>query len=695
MKKIFLQIILFLVLSASSIAYGARIYVKQNASGLNNGTSWSNAYTSIEQSFSSAVVGDEIWIASGIYKPSGNTSSSSFTIPNGIKVYGGFGGTESDLSQRNLSVNTTTLNGDVGTTGVATDNCRSIVKFTNVSSLTRLDGFRIINGYNYTPGGGITDGGGGIRIVNSSPTIANCSFLVNYAYMRGGAIYQQDGGTISILNCDFSNNSTGNDVNSIGGAIFFNSGTLTIKECKFTSNTSIRGGGMGTIGTAVTMDRTIFSGNSTSSQNGGAIYIGDLSSYNIYNSLFVGNVAKTTGAAIYFSSTFNEKNQKFYSCTFSGNKNQGSSNTATVHGNPYTKFLNCIFWDNVGNEQIYKNNLVYKPVVNSCIVETGYIPDSIANIKTSNPKFILQGSSSNAPFSVNGYDYNIQNNSPAVNSGAYFTSIYSNYNLDLVGQQRLKFGEIDIGAYESNSDLNLFYTVYTFDEPFENSTIIGNAITYPKDSIAKVQCIPNSCYTFKYWQDGDSLNIVSTSNPYIFRIYKNTNLIAILERKTYSISLSPNSNTYGTVSGSGNFNCDSVITVKAKVKSGYKFINWKEGTNIVSTDSSYTFTVNSNRNLVANFSLLTNIKQSSILEEIKLFPNPVVDILHVEVYSKQNTNITFNIVDIKGSLIDTKNNAVVTGKNIFNINVNDYAKGLYLLNLIDETGTTNYKFTLE
>ncbi len=59
--------------------------------------------------------------------------------------------------------------------------------------------------------------------------------------------------------------------------------------------------------------------------------------------------------------------------------------------------------------------------------------------------------------------------------------------------------------------------------------------------------------------------------------------------------------TGGTVSGSGSYEWGSSATVTAIPNAGYIFENWTESGNVVSTSSSYTFTVTGDRTLVANF----------------------------------------------------------------------------------------------
>ena len=105
-------------------AFGAAtIFVRSTASGANNGTSWVNAYTSLQSALTAAVSGDEIWVAAGVYKPTATADRTiSFALKNGVGVYGGFAGTETMRSQRNPNVNVTALSGDIGMGGVTTDN---------------------------------------------------------------------------------------------------------------------------------------------------------------------------------------------------------------------------------------------------------------------------------------------------------------------------------------------------------------------------------------------------------------------------------------------------------------------------------------------------------------------------------------------------------------------------------------------
>lgn len=118
------------------------IFVKADASGADNGTSWADAYTHL-QSALGAPSGSQIWIAAGTYKP-GNTRNATFSLGN-ISLYGGFAGTETQISQRDLVSNQTILSGEIGGPGFG-DNSYHVVTVQYLTSAT-LDGLVITRGY--------------------------------------------------------------------------------------------------------------------------------------------------------------------------------------------------------------------------------------------------------------------------------------------------------------------------------------------------------------------------------------------------------------------------------------------------------------------------------------------------------------------------------------------------------------------
>ncbi|MCR5658674.1 MAG: hypothetical protein K6G25_05060 [Bacteroidales bacterium] len=70
---------------------------------------------------------------------------------------------------------------------------------------------------------------------------------------------------------------------------------------------------------------------------------------------------------------------------------------------------------------------------------------------------------------------------------------------------------------------------------------------------------------------------------------------------TYAISVSSNPTDGGSVDGSGTYQEGTECILTATANEGYFFVNWTENDSVVSTEAAYSFTVNGDRTLVANF----------------------------------------------------------------------------------------------
>ena len=69
----------------------------------------------------------------------------------------------------------------------------------------------------------------------------------------------------------------------------------------------------------------------------------------------------------------------------------------------------------------------------------------------------------------------------------------------------------------------------------------------------------------------------------------------------YTIGVAAVPSNGGSVSGGGEYKQGQSCTVTASAADGYAFSDWTEHGSLVSTDATYTFTVDGNHNLVANF----------------------------------------------------------------------------------------------
>src|SRR5437870_283094 len=134
---------------------GGIIGVKADATGKKDGTSWTDAYTDLQDAIAAAMVPgntiQQIWVAKGTYKPAGpgGKTSEYFTLVDNVTIYGGFAGTEQGVPDRNITANETILSGDLNGDdtpggGNITDNSDAVVQDSTTTLPTAiLDGFTI------------------------------------------------------------------------------------------------------------------------------------------------------------------------------------------------------------------------------------------------------------------------------------------------------------------------------------------------------------------------------------------------------------------------------------------------------------------------------------------------------------------------------------------------------------------------
>lgn len=154
-------------------------------------------------------------------------------------------------------------------------------------------------------------------------------------------------------------------------------------------------------------------------------------------------------------------------------------------------------------------------------------------------------------------------------------------------------------------DINVGGAPQTFTITVSANPTIGGTVTgggnYQQNASCTVRATANNGYTFSNWTENG--NVVSTQAIYTFTVTSNRNLVANFTAvpQNYTIAVSANPTQGGTVTGGGTYPAGQSCTVAATANNGYVFANWTENGNVVSTNARYTFTVNGNRTLVANF----------------------------------------------------------------------------------------------
>ena len=237
-----------------------RLYVDVDAVGANDGASWADALTDLQNALNHATIlntdgstnndVDEIWIAEGTYRPSaelepGDPRSASFSLVDGVALYGGFAGTEAVLSERRVSAYITTLSGDLGVLNDIEDNAYTVV-YCGEEVTARLDGVTVAEGNAdaETIGDHLERVYGG-GVFNEGELIVFQSTFARNRASRGGAACSC--GITTILDSSFSYNVAKTD----GGAVYHWSDNLLISNTSFSHNstttTSYPGGGGGNL----------------------------------------------------------------------------------------------------------------------------------------------------------------------------------------------------------------------------------------------------------------------------------------------------------------------------------------------------------------------------------------------------------------------------------------------------------------
>jgi hypothetical protein len=426
-------------------AHATRYHVNGAATGAGTGLTWSNAFTDLQEALSIVIPGDEIWVAAGQYRPtSGTNRTVSFVLRNGVDIYGGFAGTETLLEQRDILNNPTTLNGNIGELGLATDNSHSVVTANNISTSIVLDGFRIMNGYN-------TNGshGGGMRVTNSltgEVLVRNCRFLSHYSANYGGAIYLA-AANLRMENCEFLNSSSSN-----GGAIHNgnNNGgysNLVLRDCVFKGNTANSGACLdNTIRyETIVVDRCFFTNNTSANS---VIVIDDFLSAKLMNSAIIGNTVNGFSSRVLRVNTFGSSTAPFdmINCTIAHNRNV---TTSTLQGemvrleDNHLRVTNCILF---GNTPYAGRQLNNGPIVRYSLVQGGHLNGTA--ILDTDPEFVAPNASTQGAFDATAFDYTLLASSPCINVGDN-DAVDADAPYDLALNDRIRGGVVDLGCYES------------------------------------------------------------------------------------------------------------------------------------------------------------------------------------------------------------------------------------------------------
>jgi hypothetical protein len=257
-----------------------------------------------------------------------------------------------------------------------------------------------------------------------------------------------------------------------------------------------------------------------------------------------------------------------------------------------TQNYNYIFTQLTSNGTIISTNNPFTfTVTRDTSIVAHFVPDT----------FTVSASANNPLYgSINGsgdYPYNGQATIIATANHGYIFKHWTSNGIIISNANPFTFTVTMDTTIVANFVIDTFTISASANNPLYGSVTRNN--DYPYNTQAILMAIANQGYVFKHWTN-DGI-IISTSNPFIFIVTKDTSIVAHFVPDTFTVSTSANNPLYGSINGSGDYPYNGQATITAISNHGYIFKHWTSNGIIISNTNPFTFTVTMDTTMVANF----------------------------------------------------------------------------------------------
>ncbi len=369
----------------------------------------------------------------------------------------------------------------------------------------------VIDGCTFT-GNIATRGGGAIgNIIDCDPVISNCTFTGNQAALGAGLVIQENC-DVSVTDSDFTGNIASDPADGTGGGVYVIESTLVLDNVDFTGNqASSDGGGIFILSCSPTLSNLRLIGNQATRgaaiyvdeagpivksvrffdnaavDQGGAVYQRDATSQ-FFSCEFFGNSAGLSGGA-HFSANSNlllagsafsgnttsgdggglfntTTSLDVLHCTFAGNTAGGLGGAFRGIGGSSLVLTNSIVWGNSdsggsGETSQVSEAGVGSPTVNFCVIQgfsglwggTGNLAGDPGFIDAAGSDLLVGTLDDNIRITASSIAYNTGDATLRPADGADLDEDLDTLELlplDLDGNDRVRGGQIDMGAYEAD-----------------------------------------------------------------------------------------------------------------------------------------------------------------------------------------------------------------------------------------------------
>lgn len=473
------------------------LYVRKDGNDNNNGLSWGTAFSTLEKALSvaknSSQTVKEIWVAKGIYTHLSENNDRlhdqryAYYFVEGVNVYGGFSNIGApNKDDRNPKTYVTILQaGNEEPETMANNNNRSygrvLVQDRAFNVETVYDGFTLQHGYLFscyrqnisgnllsvqTELIGVTGGAGAYLLKNG--VLENCVIQDNLVYVKpldhnmdqtyegqGGGYHQAGAGIYNsggtIRNCVITDNKlwhrlspNPNNNNIIESAWMYGAGLYMDDGLVF--NTVISNN------RAEITNRDDVEGYHEIVVGAGAFLVKG----NFYNNTIIGNVARTgksnnsyaDAKNITLSGVYVYEDMTMYNCIVSGNTDDNGGASQNRNGSIFGYPIAALSYNGSSYSAIAGGVRVYYSCININENDNKNLADT--NDEKHTNKYA-------DPLVDEGY--RLMQNSPAINSGTEDITGVTIPDYDADYTDRIKDCGIDMGAFESENEGNLKYTL--------------------------------------------------------------------------------------------------------------------------------------------------------------------------------------------------------------------------------------------
>jgi len=218
------------------------------------------------------------------------------------------------------------------------------------------------------------------------------------------------------------------------------------------------------------------------------------------------------------------------------------------------------------------------------------------------------------------------------------------------------------------------YTITVTANNSDWGSVTGGG-TFQRGTDIQISATANAGYHFDRWNDG------STDNPHTITVMADATYTANFVSDSaamFTVTLTVNDETMGTVNGAGTYPEGSVVTIEALPYEGFEFVSWSDGDNNAARD----LTITADVELMATFRQHVGIDEVNGVATCTIYPNPAGNAATISV-SGANGQLRIAVLDMSGRTVASET-LECSGDCEKRMDVENLAQGTYFVRITGE-----------